>query len=96
MQLFKKKIFSTETEDITYVNFAYSESGTACSLSPSVFLYRNSIGNSFLSATLLAVDSNFITLAPPGFYAEHDESFDGVISRQWDGTEFVGLPEICG
>ena len=95
MQMFKKRVFSLEPEQFTYVNFAYSESGTSCGLEPSVLLYRNSVGDYFSTATLLATDINFQNLAPAGFYSEYDSDYGSIISREWNGTAFVGLPEIC-
>ena len=95
MQLFKKKILSLETQDVTYFNFAYSETGTACGLTPSVYLYRDAPGTNFIEATLLAYDSNFTNLADPGYYSEYYSTVGVIYSRYWNGTEFVGSAEVC-
>lgn len=95
MQTIKKRGLSTKINPFTYVNFGYAESGSACGISPSIFLYRNSIGQNFALATLIANDSEFTSLAPAGFYSELDDSYGAIISREWNGTAFVGMPELC-
>ena len=91
----KKRGLSSRLNIATYANFGFSESGTACGYAPSLYLYRNSIGQAFEAATLLAEDENFTILAAPGFYSEYDGPSGTIISRHWDGTAFVGGPEVC-
>ena len=95
MQSLKKKIFSDSDDELEYVNFGFSDTISACGISPSVFLYRNSINRNYSTATLLATDIDFNTLAPAGYYSDYDAGNDAVISRYWDGTAFVGSPEVC-
>lgn len=92
----KKRGLSSKLNIFTYANFGFSESGTACGIAPNVFMYRNSIGQYYGRATLLAEDSDFTIPAPAGYYSEFDADTGTIISRQWDGTAFVGAPEFCG
>ena len=96
MQQIKKRGLSSKLNIFTYANFGFSESVTACGFSPSLFLYRNSLGHAFEAATLLAEDENFTVLAPAGFYSEFDGTQGTIVSRYWDGTAFVGGSEVCG
>lgn len=96
MQQIKKRGLSSKLNIFTYANFGFSESGTACGFSPSLFLYRNSLGQNFFYATLLAEDENFTILAPAGYYSEFDITQGEIISRYWNGTAFIGAPELCG
>lgn len=92
----KKRGLSSRLNIATYANFGYNAGGSACGISPSVYLYRNSIGQNFVSATLLAEDEDFTIPAPAGYYSEFDSTEGEVVSRQWNGTAFVGAPELCG
>ena len=96
MQQIKKRGLSSKLNIFTYANFGFSESGTACGIVPNVFMYRNSIGQYYGRATLLAEDSDFTIPAPAGYYSEFDSTQGEIISRYWDGTAFVGGPELCG
>ena len=91
----KKRGLSSRLNIFTYANFGFAETGTACGISPSLYLYRNSIGENFSEATLLAEDEDFTVLALEGYYSEFDTTFGEIISRFWDGTAFVGDPELC-
>ena len=96
MQQIKKRGLSSRLNIATYANFGYNAGGSACGLTPSVYLYRNSIGQNFFYATLLAEDEDFTILAPAGYYSEFDITQGEIISRYWNGTAFVGAPELCG
>lgn len=97
MQNTKKRIFSNyeENNPISYTNFSYSLDTTACGLEPSVFLYKNSESNSFFNATIISTTSDFLNYPPEGYYACYDDIENTIISRYWNGFEFVGSPEIC-
>lgn len=93
----KKRGLSSRLNIATYANFGFTDTlMSACGLTPSVYLYRNSIGQNFVSATLLAEDEDFTIPAPAGYYSEFDSTEGEVVSRQWNGTAFVGAPELCG
>lgn len=92
----KKRGLSSRINISTFANFGFSESGTACGIAPSLYLYRNSIGQNFIAATLLAEDEDFTILAPAGYYSEFDITQGEIVSRYWDGTAFIGSPELCG
>jgi len=103
LQIKKRGLSSSSNSIFTYAEFAYNEGPaepsefvSACGLSPSVFLYRNSLGENFIEATLLAEDEDFITLAPSGAYSEFDITEGAVVSRYWSGTSFATLVEVCG
>lgn len=97
MQQIKKRGLSSRLNISTYANFGFTDTlGTACGIAPFLYLYRNSIGQNFVSATLLAEDEDFTILAPAGYYSEFDITQGEIISRYWNGTAFVGAPELCG
>lgn len=91
----KKRGLSSRLNIFTLANFGFSETVSACGIAPFLFLYRNSLGQNFVAATLLAEDENFTILAPAGYYSEFDITQGGIVSRYWDGTAFVGAPELC-
>jgi hypothetical protein len=91
----KKRGLSSRLNIFTYANFGFAETGTACGIEPNVSMYRNSIGQYYGRATLLAEDSDFTIPAPAGYYSEFDADTGVIISRYWDGTEFVGGEELC-
>jgi hypothetical protein len=92
----KKRGLSSRLNIFTYANFGFAETGTACGISPSLYLYRNSIGQNFVAATLLAEDEDFTILADAGYYSEFDITQGEIVSRYWSGTAFVGDPDLCG
>jgi hypothetical protein len=92
----KKRGLSSRLNIFTYANFGFTDTLTsACGIEPNVSMYRNSIGLYYGRATLLAEDSDFTIPAPAGYYSEFDADAETSISRYWDGTEFVGLPDFC-
>ncbi len=96
MQAFKKRIFGKETTIAQQGNFGFTSVGiTACGLPATVFIYRNVLYGNFFEATILATDEELTVLAPAGYYSEYSSEDDGIISRYWDGTAFVGMPDVC-
>lgn len=91
----KKRGLSSRLNIFTLANFGFADTGTACGIAPFLFLYRNSLGQNFVAATLLAEDENFTILAPAGYYSEFDITQGEIVSRYWSGTAFVGDPELC-
>lgn len=91
----KKRGLSSRLNIFTYANFGFSDTVTACGIAPFLFLYRNSLGQNFIAATLLAEDPDFTILAPAGYYSEFDITQGAIVSRHWNGTEFVDAPELC-
>ncbi len=92
----KKRGLSSRLNIFTYANFGFTDTlMSACGIEPNVSMYRNSIGQYYGRATLLAEDSDFTIPAPAGYYSEFDADTETIISRQWDGTEFIGGEELC-
>lgn len=96
MQQFKKRGLGQITSIAVQGLFGYSAGGPdACGLSFDTPVYRNSVNGFFGEATILATNEELTILAPAGYYSEYDIDADAVISRNWNGTAFVGLPDIC-
>ena len=68
---------------------------SACGLILDTVAYRDTLDGYFAEATILATSENLTIFAPEGYYSEYSVLADAVISRYWNGTGFVGLPEIC-
>ena len=97
MQNTHKRIFSDyeEHNPISYTNFSYSLDTTACGLEPSVFLYKNGESNLFYNATIISTTSDLLNYPPEGYYACYDSVSNTIISRYWNGFEFIGSPNVC-
>ena len=76
-------------------NFGYSLTGTACGLTNNVLMYRDAVDDFFELATILSIDPLFSEMAPAGHYSECRADNSVTINRYWDGTAFVGGPDIC-
>lgn len=76
-------------------NFGYSELSTACGSGTFVLIYRDVVNGLFETATKLATNSELTNFAPAGYYSELSSSYGAIISRYWNGSTFVGAPEVC-
>lgn len=76
-------------------NFKYSATPNACESETKVYLYRDVASGSFGLATVLAYDEALTNKAVAGYYAEFDQTYNVNIMRHWNGTNFIGSPEVC-
>ena len=96
MQNIKKRGLGADITISVLGLFGYTnEDVTACGLALDTVAYRDALDGYFEDATILATNEELTSLAPPGYYSEYSLLNDVVISRFWNGTAFVGLPEIC-
>lgn len=96
MQNIKKRGLGADVTISVAGLFGFTDADiTACGLPLDTVVYRDALDGYFEEATILATNEELTSLAPPGYYSEYSILNDVIISREWHGSAFVGLPEIC-
>jgi len=96
MQNIKKRGLGSDQSSDSEGFFAYSSSGSACGIPASIIVYRDVPDGFYENATILATNEELTIMAPAGNYTEYSLFNGAVINRYWNGSAFVGAPELCG